>query len=96
MCHNFSQERGSPIHIKSFAIGILHAGHIFSIMGTGESKKGCLSYCRNKSSCKIPRIFVEYKFISKNLLYQMAESYSVKAANILYELYIFILELLDL
>ena len=24
----------SPIHIKGFAIGILHSGHIFSIMGS--------------------------------------------------------------
>ena len=61
------------------------------ILDYGESKKRCLSSCRNRSSCKNFKIFVKFVLILWYVLYQMVESYSLKAPNFLSKLYTFIL-----
>ena len=66
------------------------------ILDYGESKKRCLSSCRNKSSHKIPRFSVKYQFILKERFQQVAESYSVKYDTFFDWTLIFILRPLDL
>ena len=60
------------------------------ILDYGESKKRCLNYCRNKSSRKIYYDFVKLELVLKQVFYRTVESYFVKYANFLFDIYIFI------